>query len=243
MAGDIRYANPPVVEAVIDIQVHPVPASAEKMASFIERVRADFPLVGELRQFDVNLDAEAPTVQQTSSEAKRLANNDRTRYVTVRPQGLSVSHMAPYTQWEPFSDEAERLWKLFVEIFEPQTITRCAVRFINRLKLPGDSFRLEDYLALAVNVPSVYEPLTSILLQVQGHHADIDSGCRSLVSLASEIPTDASFLPMLFDIDIFVEKQISPSSGECWNLIKKLRTRKNQLFEAALTEKMKGAFK
>lgn len=236
------YAKAPVVEAVIDIQVRLGAEGDKCLTRLCEQLADTFPQKNEMHLLEVEMRPDGTSVQRNAL-GWRLTNVKGDRILQLKRQGFTYSHMSPYTRWSVFSEEARSLWTDFVRSCSPELITRVAVRYINRLKLPRGPIKLEDYLAIYPTLPSVYEPAQGLLLQIQGRHEAVDPLCNSIVTIASEQSSDPAFQPMLLDIDVFVEKEFEPVAEDCWRLLEGLRSRKNELFEAAITSKLRETFK
>lgn len=236
------YSNAPVVEAVIDVQVEMGDGADACLVGLSERLQSRFPRKDAMHQVEMQMRPDGTTVQ-TQPLGWRLASESGDRVLQLRRKGFTYSHMPPYTQWSRFSQEARGLWEEFLAICAPTVVTRMAVRYINRLKLPAGPIQMEDYLAVNLSVPPVFEPIKGILLQIQGAHAAIDPACGSFVTIASEPAMEPGFQSFLLDIDVFLEKRIPSSDGACWGFLERLRVQKNELFEAAITENLRGTFK
>src|SRR5205807_10632047 len=74
------------------------------------------------------------------------SSSDQKQVYQVRLDGFSFSRLAPYVSWEPFCREARRLWQLYRERLKPAAVTRLAVRYVNRLDIPGERIEIKDYL-------------------------------------------------------------------------------------------------
>ena len=70
------------------------------------------------------------------------------RSSTPGSTGSHSSVKAPYGRWETFRNKARRLWNLYSSIAMPESVTRAAMRYINRIDIPdvAEGIRLEDYL-------------------------------------------------------------------------------------------------
>jgi uncharacterized protein (TIGR04255 family) len=234
----VVYAHAPVVEAVIDLQVQLGNRAEECLAHLSEKLADRFPQKDQLHMVAMEMRPDGTTMQR-DAVGWRLTNAGGGRILQLKRQGFTYSHMSPYTRWSVFSAEARSLWAEFVSSCSPEFVSRIALRYINRLKLPKGHVKLEDYLAVHPSVPPVYEPVQGLLLQLQGRHKAIDPLCTSVVTIASEQPTDPSFQPVILDIDIFVEKRLPVDGDESWSILEQLRVKKNELFEAAITTKLR----
>ena len=238
------YAKAPIVEAVIDIQAQVPDDDADKrLLKFAELIAERFPQKSPLQMVSMNLNADGSHNMDRQDLGWRLVSEANDRIVQVRRQGFTYSHMPPYTQWSVFEGEAKPLWQRFVETCQPEKVTRVAVRYINRLRLPAGAIQLEDYLTINPQVPAVCEPIEGLLLQVQSRHLDVDPMCRSVITVASEVATDTNAHPMVLDIDVSVETSLGPQDSHCWTLLEKLRFKKNQLFEGSITDNVRRTFK
>lgn len=242
-SGPKVYARAPVVEAVIDIQVQLGNHADDCVTRLRERLTDRFPKQEQLHMFSMEMRPDGSSVQRDAI-GWRLTNGTADRVLQVKRQGFTYSHMSPYTQWTVFSQEGRRLWADFVDCCSPTAVTRVAVRYVNRLKLPAGEIQLEDFLALYPEVPtaSAYDPIQGLLMQVQGRHANVDPMCQSVVTLATEPSFETGFQPLLLDIDVFVEKPLPGSGDECWKILEALRLKKNELFESAIKDKLRETF-
>lgn len=244
MTEDITvYPNAPVVEAVIDLQVQLGEDADECLTRLSDKFADRFPQKDRMHLVAMEMRLDGTSVQR-DAVGWRLTNGGGDRILQLRRQGFTYSHMSPYTRWSVFSQEARSLWLDFVHNCSPEFVRRVAVRYINRLKLPRAPIKLEDYLAVYPMVPPAYEPIQGLLLQLQGRHESVDPLCNSLVTIASEQQgADPGFQPLLLDIDVFVEKKLPVNGDACWSLLDQLRVKKNDLFEATITSKLRETFK
>lgn len=64
-----------------------------------------------------------------------------------------------------------------------------------------------------------------------------------LVTIASEPSPDPTASAMALDIDIFSTLAVAASDPRIWQTLDEFRMRKNRLFEAAITDKLKEAIR
>lgn len=237
------YAKAPIVEAVIDIQVQMSEDAERRLLTFVERVGAQFPQKSPIQLVAMNVGADGSHSMERKPVGWRLVNEANDRILQVRRQGFTFSHMPPYSHWGVFRSEAEPLWRLFVDTCGPEQISRIAVRYINRLRLPPGAVDLKDFLTIYPQVPDACEPIEGLLMQLQGRHPDVDATCRSVITVASEPASDAAYQPIVLDLDLYVETELKPDDARCWSMLDQLRIKKNQMFEASITEKMREIFR
>src|SRR5713226_3799339 len=133
----------PIVEAVIDIRVKL--RSDFDMAVFLPlrtKLAVKYPQVGEGSDFQLSTEWKPGTEPRASGQVGTvrlhlLRSQDGKQVVQFRRDGFSFSRLNPYSSWEEVFAEAWSLWKLYIETAKPLGISRLAVRYINRLPLPG----------------------------------------------------------------------------------------------------------
>ena len=160
----------------------------------------------------------------------------------LQQHSFSYSHLAPYTQWELFSSECKKLWRLFLDRGKPVQVTRLGVRNINRLKLPPGDIELSEYLNFAPDFPGVFGTVGDVLMRIRGPQLAVGPGGRAIVTLASEHSEAKDHQPVVLDIDIIVESRWSPDEVALWDQLERLRERKNELFEACITDATRKLF-
>ena len=132
-----HLARAPIVEAVIHWQAR---AKREWQPDQIEKeLRArlpDYPDSKMLRDYRFEAKLETDGWAQSQSESWSglgRTHSDQPYVAQFKRDGFIFSRLAPYENWETFSAEALRLWKVFVELAVPSEIERLGVRFINRV--------------------------------------------------------------------------------------------------------------
>src|SRR5216683_4477 len=149
MATTRTYPNAPITEAGIHLMVRP--AEGISVADLVRCHKGEeesYPLSKDMQiatgHFEVG-----PRVSAAAS-AQHVGfvytSSDQKQVYQVRLDGFSFSRLAPYESWEPFCREARRLWELYRERLKPAAVTRLAVRYVNRLDIPGERIEIKDYL-------------------------------------------------------------------------------------------------
>lgn len=167
----------------------------------------------------------------------RFTSDDKKRILQARTNGFTFSRLPQYDRWGPFCQEARELWRLYVQSTRPEQVTRVAVRYINRLELPVP---IPDFSAYLRNVPEVSpdlpQGLSGFLLQLKIPQTDLPNGMLVINEglLRSEDPRRAA---VLLDIDVFHSAELAPDADGVWDALEGLHDRKNQAFEASITER------
>ena len=154
--------------------------------------------------------------------------------VQFRVDGFTFSKIEPYTSWEQVFREADRLWRIYVQIARPLEISRVAVRYINRLRLPGPS-ELRLYLeAPPVLPPPIPQAVREFLTRVV---VDDGNDASAILIQALEASLDPATVPLLLDIDAFREVSLPPDDPSVAGIFEQLRRLKNDIFFASVTER------
>jgi uncharacterized protein (TIGR04255 family) len=237
-----RYRNAPITEAVIEIRVQP-PAQVESavLQRLAESLKSDFPKQAAMQFLEMGI-ARQPdqTFQQKLAQSIvgfRLSKADDSRVLQIRTEGFAFSHLAPYTDWSTFRAEAQPLWKRYREVQPQAKLTRCALRYINRIDIPGARIEEYDYFELYAKVPETlpHQDVIGMNLNLQMPQQDLQ--CVANVGQALVEPVKPGHISFILDIDIFRLGIEDWDDEATWAFLDKLRDRKNEIFEACITDR------
>lgn len=237
-----RYKSAPITEAVIEIRVQP-PASVDSAAlqKLADSLKADFPKQAPIQFLKMGIEQKpGQTFQQSISQSYagvRLSKTDDSRILQIRPEGFAYSHMPPYTDWATFKGEAKPLWERYRKVCPEAKLTRCALRYINRIDIPETKIEDHDYFQLYPRVPEELPQKDVIGMTLNLQMPQKDLWCVANIQQALREPVKAGYISITLDIDIF-RLQIEDWDDEAaWAFLEKLRDRKNEIFEACITDR------
>lgn len=189
-----------------------------------------------LLEFRVGPDADPTTTHQSSGPAgKRIDYPDEHQVVQLRPNGFTFSQLQPYATWEDMSASAMVAWSRFSSVMRPTTLSRVAVRYINKITLPVPLNSFDDFLEAAPPVPSdLPQGLLSFLSRVV-----IPRGEDVAVVTQSfdAVPPMATSVSVLLDIDVFCLKDRPAGDiDDLRSVLERLRQFKNDVFFEHVTE-------
>lgn len=242
-----RYKRAPITEAVIEIRVQS-DGSAESAAlkRLAEELKTAFPKQAPMQLVHLGV---AAAVSGAAAESQfnqlfshkqvgfRLSSANDQRVLQLRTDGLAYSHMAPYTDWSTFRAEAKPFWERYRQICSAAKLTRCALRYINRVDIPNEMIELEDYFRFYPNVPDdlPQKNMVSMTLNVQMPQADLE--CMASINQALVDPPGPGVISVVLDIDVFRLGIERWQDSEVWEFLEKLRLRKNEIFEGCITDR------
>lgn len=231
------YSRSPLTEAVIDIQI--APDVALNILASIPRTELErYPQQETIHQLTAEIPTRATDLPPTTISVAlghRLTSADDKYLVQARINGLTLSRFAPYESWEPFRNEARRIWDIYLSTAKPQVVTRIAVRYINQLNIPLGS-KIESYLQFYPEIPASLPQLVGeYVMRAQLPQLDIEG--MLILTEAVVPPSDPASASLVLDIDLFKEGTIPAEDGaQLWSEFEVLRDRKDVIFEACITE-------
>lgn len=241
----------PIAEAVFDLRARAdEPWKESEVASFLKGKLPEYPNGQSIGSFAFRMEMGSSEVinkqNGTSSgpvawEGLKLSTQDGRQIASFTRDGFAFSRLQPYTKWEPFRDEALRLWAIHAEISKATEIRRIGIRFINRIEVPLESPRVEDYFEGFASVPGGY-PTSSFI-----HHDVLEIPekpyCVNLVRTLqrSSSPDQPNVMALILDIDVFTIEPIGVGSSIINRHIEEMRAVKNDLFFRCITERVVNA--
>jgi len=156
---------------------------------------------------------------------------------------MTFSHLAPYRSWKAFSNEARPLWERYVESVKPEAVTRVALRYINRIYIPLQNYELMDYFRLYPQIPEkIPQDITGFFMQFQMPQTDLTKNGMAVINIAATPPREDGAQGVILDLDVFATCELQPSTTEIFDLLEIIRIRKNELFEACITDRSRDLF-
>lgn len=175
----------------------------------------------------------------------QILSADGTFTVVLGRGSLATSRNAPYAGWEDFTAEARRNWSDWVRVVGWKDVSRIGVRYINRIDIPfgsGGTTNLGDFFRFFVTMPKVpgFEGLNGFAAQAEFPMSD--SPVKLVINHA---PTPSPLVEtnsFLLDLDLAVEQDLPSNEKGLWDIIEALRSIKNSVFEACITDKTRELF-
>jgi uncharacterized protein (TIGR04255 family) len=253
MTERMHYSRAPITEAVIDLRVTQAQGfSAGDLAPIRDAVADRYAEQGGIYTGGVNISFTEPSQVETLHQQTgfRFADQEGRQILQARVDGFTFSVLAPYDRWESFRDEARRLWDLYKSVTRVESITRVAVRYVNRIDIPTantHTMELEDYFTVYPEIPHgwPHKNLYSFFMQFQILQEDL--GCVLVINQATTQPPNLETTSFLLDFDLFREEHEQPWRADTdeavWEYLEQLRERKNEYFETSITEITKELIK
>jgi len=248
MTAAPHYLKPPIVEAVIDLRVEPHPdAKIKDMKKIGETEKGMYPIHESVYKRSVAGEFKAhpkPLAKAKAEQEKvghKFSTADKNHVFQVRKNGFTFSHVGHYESWEPFRDEAKRLWTSYREQCYPRKVIRVAVRYINRIDIPESKIEMKDYFRTAPEIsPDLPQQLAGFFMQLKLPQPDLQA--QALINQTIAEPLRSELVSVILDIDVFRSVAVPQDEDSIWEFFEQLHVRKNLLFEACITDKTRRLF-
>jgi len=241
MSTSRHYPKAPITEAIIDLRVQP---RADLKTDELDSVRSGeesmYPNRGmtyeALGMMEVRVGVSASASARQDQTGFKFTTADGKYIWQCRRNGFTFSRLSPYESWEPFRDEARRLWGLYRERLKPLAVQRLAVRYINRLDIPAERIDIKDYFRTMPEVsPDLPQALAGFFMQLRIPHEDLFS--EMLVNQTIVPPSQPNMVSFILDIDLFRTADVPTDEEAVWRFFEQLHVRKNEVFEACITDR------
>ena len=238
---NVRHlSRAPISEALVDIRVvRRTPFDAARVKALHRAVGGDYQLAEkqEIRaEFSLNADigAVSPKIER-GARAIWFTSADQKLIAQFRADGFTLNRLAPYTSWQDVYAEARRLWRLYRDGTAPESVSRLALRYINKIPVEVGQ-NLEDVARLYVHVPDeLPQAVQALLLRLTLVDKPTGAAVNVLQTL-EESPGADNSLSLILDIDAYKEVSVSIDSDEVEAILTQLRVLKNRIFFQSLSE-------
>jgi uncharacterized protein (TIGR04255 family) len=238
-----QLRNPPIVEAVLDIDCDLPPTFNLATVEAAARVELEdqYPKfrtqVMQEHRVEMNVGTFNASTRQ-AVQALQFLQEDERQLVQVRANGFAFNRLAPYTTLDDYLPEIERTWRLYVGLASPVQIRVVRLRYINRILLPmrTPSIDLDEYLKIGPQSPDDATLMLSAFL-IQQVAVEKETGYQVNLVLTSQAPANER-LPIILDITVASSMNVEPDDWPTTkDTIAALRTLKNRVFQNTLSDK------
>lgn len=232
----------PIVEAVIHWIAKPSqPLVADDFRRRLEeRLKSAYPKVQAQNHLRLiaQVDADAFSTQQRSSWLGfRLESEDGLCIAQFNQDGLVYSRLKPYEDWERFSAEGKRLWKVFCELAGISEVQRLAVRFINRIALQS----LSDVAKFLKRPPQCLKrlglPQSNFFFASKHDVPNEPLQIEIIQTVQPPSPPQTDDFGLILDVDVFTIRGFASDDKALDDYLTKMHWLKNKAFFALVTKK------
>jgi uncharacterized protein (TIGR04255 family) len=235
----------PITEAVIEIRARTSKPwnEAETLATLKQRL-VQYPSHVSARGFEHKFQV-SPT-QEAKVDSKDLGwqghdfrSADSKQIVKFHLNSFSFSRLNPYDNWERFTNEALRLWKIHRELSQPLEVQRLGVRFINRIPITGGKIELGKYFK---EFPQDLKDLNLSLTGFLHHNMFAVPKYPYAINLIKTLqPGEVSGVnesSLILDIDVYTQNPFEAIDEKIEDKLAEMRWLKNKSFFSIITEQL-----
>jgi uncharacterized protein (TIGR04255 family) len=236
------YKRAPITEAVVEVRTRTL-----LQGSDLERLVARFTKkysAPPQKLFDVKVEVgEVNSKVHQGLNGYRLESSDGTRVVNLGLRSIGTAKLAPYEGWERLVEEARANWDRWRKIVEWKPIERIGVRYINRIDVPiTGRFELDDYLTFLPQMPKSLDNgiehfAMNVLVPVG------KDNLKLVINAGATVSPVIGYQSLILDLDISLETGLPEDDGSLWEVIDRMRVRKNEVFEACITDRTRALIK
>lgn len=233
-----HYSRSPITEAILDFQVE---LTEGVELSNLERCQdKGYPIKKTLTLSPApgGFGGETPTPATLRRVGFLFASADEKQLFQARRDGFTMHRLAPYQGWEPFREEARRLWDIYRRMGRLRKVRRVALRYVNQLDLPLPIGEIKEFLQTFPEVaPDLPQALAGFGMELNVPLPDI----KSTLLLRERVvpPATPKVASVVLDIDLFRSDEIPSDDAKVWAFLETLHIRKNAVFEACITDRVR----
>ena len=240
----MTYSRSPLTEALVEIRTD----GSENFA-FDSLSEFDSILSGDYAKPEIRYTAqgkfvlkETPTATIEHRPSSRMyRNGDEKLIFQVMTNGIVLSRLPPYQSWSVFFPELQRLWAVYKSVVHPKKVVRLAARYINQIEISASKIELEEYLNIFPSVvmgsPERLKEIVNFTMNV--HLRQIDIGGIMIVNQGILPSSGPDTISILLDYDLFIHDLALENDDIIWVKLEQIRQRKNEYFEATITDKLR----
>lgn len=240
MANSRHYRNAPITEALVDFQVQlPKEVGLEILDPYRLEISRAYPR--EQNRIEMQAQFSGGEMPGAKTEQRQIGyafySEDGKQVVQARLNGFTFSRLAPYETWEKMQAEAKKHWDIFRRLVKPVKVVGVALRYINQIVIPQAQIDLKDYFRVYPDIPPELDTnISSYYVSVQIAQTDLD--CM-LMLVQAGVPTPPGTVGIILDQALARQNTEFRSEDELWELLGRLRHRKNFVFENCITDKVR----
>ena len=240
-----RYPNAPIAEAIIEIGVRPADGvGLPQLEALRDRLAGEYPHDETAGETPFEGGPRPSAAAHARRDGFVLRDRLGRQAVQVRSGRFVFSRLHPYDRWEPFRDEARRLWTLYREALAPPEVLSLSVRYINRFDLPGGRAALPTYLTVYPHLPEAAAAggaADEAFLLVRLPRPDL--AATLTVTEATAPPLHGGEASVILDLNLERDRDVPQDETELWNLTERFRVCKNEAFEEFVTDPARDLFR
>jgi uncharacterized protein (TIGR04255 family) len=241
MTTAMHYGKAPIVEAIIDLRIDPLPG--RELERLRDRFKGRFPSIEEMRSIKVELSSAGAVQQDSTLAGYKLTATNAADLLLINENSFATVRLAPYNRWEVFSQQAKDNFDTFTKVVGRTSVSRVGVRFVNRLDIPSGLLlgqSLSKFLKIGISLPmEVTGEIGNFSLVVEGREPQTSSAFVLRSGIVQ--PVIINHVSIQLDIDAYIV-EVPSRLDDLWAGVERLRQAKNNVFENSITDELRRLF-
>lgn len=236
------YDNPPVIEAVCEMQFVPGQDWDSTVPGLIyDQLSDDFPEKETRKNVDVRpvQEKSGQGIQHQVEERSIFKNDEESTYIQLSPQTLIINKLKPYGSWDEFKSIIKQAFQAYNEIQEPSGFKELSLRYINKFEVKTATIDLDHYFNIYPETGSGFdEPYSAFITGVQFSREEE----RDQLRIEIKPQTGEEEQWVMLDLRYILE---NPEAVKIDDLDTWLETAHNHLwdaFQASITDQAESSF-
>lgn len=242
-----QYQNPPIVEAIATVWfTAPMEWNLATPGLLFSALRDTYPAPPQSRnvmeaQLAAEPDSDSANLQvRTGPQMVMFSNQDQSRKLMIGQAQISSHGLPPYEGWESLESRLIDAFDSIAELRPENSISRLGVRYINRVGIPGQEIRPDDYLTMGINTPAGFPGVVSAFLsRYEATYPDRESG---IAFTWASTEADANMSAFMLDLDLSWTPPAPIDRGELGQRLRALKEKETVAFESLLKDSMREVF-
>jgi uncharacterized protein (TIGR04255 family) len=162
MLPDRRYRKPPLIEVLADFYFEPggdQDWDPKRLAQFTEDIKKrGYPAEENVREHGLSAPRGVPLRTRRNVNwpwRHRFASEDGNRTAQVGENLLVINQFPPYYGWRQFKQQTLECYHLYQQLWPSNKIAHVGLHYVDVVKVPGDSFFIDDYFNMYPVIPDV----------------------------------------------------------------------------------------
>jgi len=234
--------NPPIIEAILDIQVDISPnVDLLTLENIHKEIKEKFPNKEISNKWEGRIEIKQGEIPKASQDKTEngfwFKSKDAKSIFQARNDGFTFNSLGEYSNWKNFYSESKQLWDIYKQHTNPRRIKRIGLRYINSIQIPSAA-KLKDYFTYIPEVLNEFYLDDALVRFVLRDKTTDHQAAILLAHNPQKTKNEGNNDYRFFVLDIDVYKLVDSTKDEKLDKIfNEFHEFKNKLFFECLTKK------
>jgi len=238
-----KYKTSPIIEALCEFRFDPSSRWDMTIPGLIyAEVKGTFERTRTAKVLETALIPQEKGIQQQfiASERSQLLRADEKALMQVGEHILVVNRLKPYDSWAEFLPLIQQGFGAYCGVAKPRGVARIGLRYINRVEIPSETLRLDDYFLFhPATPPALSQSLAAFICGVQVAYSEPQSMLKVELTNTTDAESSSAFM---LDLDHFTLSPCDPAFDDVFAWIERAHSRVEAAFEACITDQLRNIF-